>query len=194
MLIMFKSIKEDNVLIFDAEYNEGDLIQFAGLLFRKIEKDIFQICKSLNIYVKLEQSKHINRFIEDFTGITDDILNNYGVDLSEAKEIINEFLSCNGNILFVSHGLYNDRQILYDNGIDFYFLNETTPINGLCTYNAAKKLLGRDSKLTLTDIANEVGIFLNHKHNAFDDAWATMGIFSFLCRLKEDKINEEKLF
>lgn len=194
MLVMFKNIKEDNILIFDAEYNEGDLIQFAALLFRKIEKDIFQICKSLNIYIKLEPEKHINYFIEDFTGITNEILDNYGIELSEAKKVITDFLVCNGSILFVSHGLHNDRQILYDNGIDFYFLNETTPINGFCTYNASKSLLKRDSKLTLGDVANEVGIFLNHKHNAFDDAWATMGIFSFLCRLKEDRLNEEKLF
>ena len=40
MLVVFKGQNKEHILIFDAEYNEGDLIQFSGMLFRKLEKDM----------------------------------------------------------------------------------------------------------------------------------------------------------
>ena len=62
MLILFKGIKTDNVLIFDAEYNEGYLIQFAGILFKRVGKDVFQVSKSINTYIQLEENEK-NEFI-----------------------------------------------------------------------------------------------------------------------------------
>lgn len=190
MLVLFKNIEQDNILVFDAEYNEGDLIQFAGILFRKLEKDIFQIHKSINFYVKLETTK-INYFIEKFTGITDEYLEEEGVILSEAIKKINEFLTDIDNLLIVSHGLYNDRLTLENNGIDFYEMEQC--VKGLCTYNMSKRVLKRENKLKLEDVANEAGIFLANKHNAFDDTWATVAVFSLLCKLEAEEPNEENV-
>lgn len=192
MLVVFKGIKNENIVVFDAEYNEGDLIQFSGILFRRIEKEIYQISKSLNIYVKLENGEYINYFIRDFTGITDIFLEENGITLDDAKEKIQEFLCCKGDILFVSHGLYNDRQTLLNNGIDFYNVNGNETF-GFCTYNHSKIYLERNTKLRLADVAADAGIFLANKHNAFDDTWATVAIFSLLCKLKEGKENERKV-
>ena len=120
MIAVFKGIKQGHVLIFDAEYNEGNLIQFSGILFRKIEEDIFQIERSLTTYVKLEEGQ-VNRFIRDFTGITDSFLNAFGVSLAEAKEQIEKLIDIEDDeLLVVSHGITNDRRILLDNGIDLY--------------------------------------------------------------------------
>ena len=92
MLLLFKNTNYDNVIVFDAEYNEGDLIQFSGIMFRKVKNDIFQISKSINLYVDLPYNKTMNRFIEKFTGITDDFLSKNGLELTLAREKINEFL------------------------------------------------------------------------------------------------------
>jgi DNA polymerase III alpha subunit (gram-positive type) len=189
MLVVFKGIKEDNILVFDAEYNTGDLIQFAGILFKKVQKDIFQISKSVNIYVKLENSS-INRFIKAFTGITDEFLEENGVSLLEAKEEIEKFLEHKGTIIFVSHGLYNDRQILLDNEIDFYGEDEEK-LPGICTYKMAQKVLKRQNKLSLTDVAAEAGVFLSNTHNAFDDTWATIAVLSLLCKLEEEEKDDD---
>lgn len=193
MIAVFKGIKQGHVLIFDAEYNEGNLIQFAGILFRKIEKDIFQIERSLTTYVKLEEGQ-VNRFIRDFTGITDSFLNAFGVSLAEAKEQIEKLIDIEDDeLLVVSHGITNDRRILLDNGIDLYVDKNEKDIQGVCTYNAAKRLLKRDKKLTLTDVAAESGIFLSNGHNAFEDAWATVSVFCLMCKLEEELKNEKVL-
>jgi DNA polymerase III epsilon subunit-like protein len=189
---VFKGIKQQNVLVFDSEYNEGDLIQFAGILFLQIEEEIFQISKSINIYVKLENGGSINRFIQDFTGISDSFLCENGLSLADAKIAIDNFLDCKGDLLFVSHGLTNDRTTMENNGIDFYNIKDKI-ITGYCTYNSAKRILKREKKLTLEDIAAEAGLSLSNKHNAADDAWATVAVFSLLCKLDSEEKNEKVL-
>lgn len=170
MIVLFKNIKQNSVMVFDAEYNQGDLIQFSGILFRKIEKDIFQIEKSLTIYVKLE-SGHINPFIREYTGITDEYLQKNGVKLRDAQKAIYDLIDVGEEeLLVVSHGIYNDRQTLLNNGIDLYVDKNLRDIQGLCTYNASKRLLERETKLSLSDIAAEAGTYLTGCHNAFQDA------------------------
>ena len=199
MLVVFKGIKNKNIVVFDAEYNEGELIQFSSIMFRRItDDDIYQISRSLNFYVKLQEKKEINRFIADFTGITDDFLEEVGIELDEAIEKIKDFLNVEGDILFASHGLYNDRQILLSNGVDLYNVFDKK-VEGFCTYNSSKRYLKRNKNLRLEDVAAESGLFLANKHNAFDDAWATASILSLLCKLKceqeqEEKENEKKFF
>lgn len=194
MISVFKGIENSHVLIFDAEYNEGFIIQFAALLFRKIDKDIFQIKKSINFYVKLPEEKEINYFIRDFTGITDWYLNIFGERIEDARKMIEDFIRIEeDDLLVVSHGLYNDRQTLLNNDIDFYLDSKDREINGICTYNAAKRLFNRDKKLRLEDIATEAGIFLSNNHNAFDDAWATVSVFCLVCKLEEEKRYEKLL-
>lgn len=193
MIVLFKNIKQNSVMIFDAEYNQGDLIQFSGILFRKIEKDIFQIEKSLTIYVKLE-SGYINPFIREYTGITDEYLQKNGVKLRDAQKAIYDLIDVGEEeLLVVSHGIYNDRQTLLNNGIDLYVDKNFRDIQGLCTYNASKRLLERETNLSLSDIAAEAGTYLTGCHNAFQDAWATISIFCLLCKLEEERKNEKIL-
>lgn len=193
MIVVFKGVKQDRVLIFDAEYNEGSLIQFAGVLFRKIEKDIFQIEKSLTVYVQLEEG-YVNRFIEDFTGISNSFLEKYGVTLEEARKNISDLIDVGDEKLLVSsHGIYNDRQTLLSNGVDLYEDKNGKEIEGICTYNASKRLLKRDKKLTLGDVAAEAGVFLSNRHNASEDTWATIAVFCLMCKLEEEQKNEKFL-
>ena len=192
MLVVFRGIQQDNVLVFDAEYNESQLIQFSGILFRRIEEDIYQVSKSLNMYVRLQEGK-INPFIERFTGINDIYLETFGEKIEDAKEKIYDLIDVEGSLVLASHGLTNDRRTMLNNDIDLYLNKQNEAIDGLCTYNAAKRLLGRDKKLTLEDVAADAGIFLSNGHNAFDDAWATISVFSLLCKLEEEKRNEKFL-
>jgi len=195
MLVVFKGNTHEHILAFDAEYNEGQLIQFSGILFKRIEKDVYQICKSLNRYVKL-RSGHINRFIREFTGITDEYLLREGITLDVAREQIYELVDVH-DLLVVSHGLYNDRQTMLGNEINMYTNVEEEEVCGSCTYQAAKRLLDRDKKLTLADVAEDAGVFLSNQHNAFDDAWATIAVYSLLSKLEEERKIEKtnkKLF
>jgi len=66
-------------------------------------------------------------------------------------------------------------------------------VTGLCTYNMSKRILKRDNHLKLEDVASEAGIFLSRKHNAFDDTWATVAVFSLLCKLDAEETDEKSI-
>jgi len=191
MLILFKNVKEENILIFDAEYNEGDLIQFAGILFKRINKDVFQISKSINFFVKLEDEKKVNYFIERFTGISNQVLDEFGIDLDQAIIELDFFLDGITDLLVVSHGLYNDRITLENNGFNLFEKGDIV-YKGFCTYNNAKRLLNRDKKLKLEDLAEEAGLFLSGYHDAFKDTMATTAVFSLLCKFESEQKEEKK--
>ncbi len=194
MLIVLRNIENSHVLFFDAEYSEGFLIQFSGILLKKIEENIFQISKSLNTYVKMPETVKVNNFIKNFTGITDSYLETFGLSLEESKTIVEELINIDEkDLLVVSHGLTNDRRVLLDNEINLYEDCNGNEIRGICTYNMAKRILKREKRLKLEDIANESGLFITNDHNAFTDAWATIAIFSFLCKKEEEGLNEKLL-
>jgi hypothetical protein len=44
--------------------------------------------------------------------------------------------------------------------------------------------LGRKDRLKLSDIAREAGWYTDREHNAFNDAWATAWVFSYLKALE----------
>ena len=194
MIVVFKGINNSRVLIFDAEYSEGYTIQFAGILFRKIEENIFQIEKSLNIYIRLPEEVKVNRFIQDFTGISDIYLDTFGINLDEARKTIHDFITVpDHDLLVVSHGLTNDRRTLMAADINLYHDADGKEIQGLCTYNAAKRIIKRDKRLRLEDVAADAGVFLGNTHNAFDDTWATISVFSLLRKLEEEEKREKLL-
>jgi len=86
--------------------------------------------------------------------------------------------------MIISHGLKNDRLVLKDNGINFNSYEDTDgkmkPVDGYCTFNNAKRILERDKKLKLEDLAEEAGYYLSCAHNAYHDMWATVAVFTFL--------------
>ena len=191
MVILFKNIKKPKVLIFDAEYNEGDLIQFSGILFRNINKelDLFQIEKSLLVYCKPAENYVVNPFIERFTGITSEFLNRKGISLEETSKLVVSLLDFPEECIVVSHGVSNDRQVLLENGVDLYE-NNNKDLIGICTYTMARRVLDRNNSLSLKDVAAEAGLFLGDGHNAYNDALITACVLSFLCKI--DGGNKEK--
>lgn len=182
MKLNINNVPQDNILIFDIEYDQNVLIQLATLTLRKIESDVFQLTRSTNTYIDPNQS--VSSFFMGYTNITNDYLRHNGTDLAGVRSLAHEVVFDVGtnNTLLVSHGLDNDLEILYKNGIDW----KTLP-NKYDTYKKAKELLQRGSLLTLKDIAQNDGFFMFNEHNAYADAWGTLHAF---CWLKE---NEERI-
>lgn len=176
----------------DLEFNNKSLVQFAGLLFQIIDDDTYQLVRSCNQYVT---TKVCFPFVE-YTSITNNFLEANGVSLSDLKEIIfGDFLGDVDlkDIMIVSHGLKNDRLILLENDIDLTHLDDKSrPIDGYCTFSNAKRILKRDKRLTAADIAEECGYYLHHAHNAYNDAWAEVAIFTFLKKIEQQNLLEER--
>lgn len=180
MQLKINNIKQNNIIIFDIEYDQRSLVQLAFLILTKTEPNIFALTKSVNIYVKTNHS--LNPFFIRYTNITNDFLRDNGIDLAGARTLVNEVILDidKTDCLVVSHGLKNDLELLLNNGINFKEIQEH-----YCTYDNAKKLLKRNSGLTLQDIALEDGYSAFNAHNAYADVWSTLHAFCYLKEIED---------
>lgn len=182
MILYFKGIKHQHIFISDIEYDNNKVIQFAGLLFKKIDakNSLYQVEGSINTFIKQDE---VGIYATRYTGIDKNLLQQYG---QTEEEFLEQYKTLFKNVdmsdtLFVSHGSKNDRKIL--KGLPAIDL----PKHSFCTYRNAKRILGRESKLTLAEVAAEAGYFLDNAHDAFADAWATVAALSFLLKIDGDE-------
>jgi DNA polymerase III epsilon subunit-like protein len=178
MLLYFHNIKHEHVFVCDIEYDKNNILQFAAMVFKLVDKknSIYQLAYNMNFYVK---TSYIHHYTIKYTGLTPKFLNQHGIHKEAFINVINNFLNELNpeTTLFVSHGSKNDRLILKTFGI------QPLPSHSYCTFKNAKRILKRETDLTLNDIAIEAGFQLNHKHDAHFDALTTVVIFSFLQKL-----------
>lgn len=115
------NVNKEYIASIDIEYDNGNIIQIGSIMLKKIGKNIFQVCRSFNVYIKKEG---VTKFVQEYTNINQSFLNEYGVSLQEAQESWKEYLKDidEDDLLFVSHGIYQDSLILANNGfsIDSY--------------------------------------------------------------------------
>ena len=179
MKIFLNNNKYTNIILFDIEYDGPSLVQLAFLILTKTESNMYVLSKSVNLYVKSDRP--LSPFFTRYTHITNDFLCDNGIDPTVARTLVEQHLldiDVN-NSLLVSHGIKNDADILKQN---CFALSKIK--NHYCTYNMARKLLKRDNKLSLADIAAEDGYFMFNAHNAYADVWATLHAFCFLQNLQ----------
>lgn len=164
------------------------LVQFTGLLFQWIDDETYQLMRSCNEYVT---DRVCYPFVE-YTSITNSFLVENGVPLPDmVASIIEDFLRDIPlqEVLVISHGLKNDRMVMLENGLNLSNINGQ-PIDGYCTFENARKILKRQNNLTLQDIALECGYYLHQAHNAYNDAWAEVAVFTYLKKIEEQQKGE----
>ena len=181
MRLQIPNITTENIIIFDIEYDGPSLVQLAFLILYRREPNIFEVLKSVNIY--LRQNHPVNYFFTKYTNITNAFLSDEGIDLSVARSLVNDcLLNINTNsCTVVSHGVKNDLELLAAHGIDFISLPEH-----YCTYTAAKRLLNRKKDLKLQNIAEDSGYYMFNAHNAYSDVWGTLHAFCYLKELESE--------
>jgi DNA polymerase III epsilon subunit-like protein len=179
MLMVFKGIKQEYVYVADTEYDRMEILQSSGLVFKRIDErnDIYQLDFSFNYFVKKEK---VHRYIQKFTGITTEFLDENGLTKEEFLTVYDSmFEGIDPNdVLFVSHGSQADKKVIKNAEVSFI------PEHSYCTYKAAKRILKREERLTLSDVSQEAGYMLQNSHDAYADAVATACIFSFLKKLE----------
>lgn len=175
MVMNFQNIKRKHILVMDLEFDQMDLLQAAGFVFTMVDEKIFtyQLKSSFNFYIKRDK---VGKYTEKYTGINPQFLNDNGIDLEDFIEQFNEMMSeiDLDDTVFVSHGAKNDRSVLKHSGID------KLPSHSFCTYKNATKILQRENRLSLSEVAKDAGYILFNKHDAFQDVVATVAVFSFL--------------
>ena len=161
MIIKCYNTDEEYLLFLDIEFNNLDLVQYAGLLFKRIEDETYQLMRSCNIYI----SSQVCYAFANYTSITNNFLKENGMPLESAIDLIeNDFLKDvpYNKLMMISHGLKNDRVVLNKAGLN-------TSMNGYCTFVNARRILERQDNLSLEAIATDAGYYLHHAHNAFND-------------------------
>lgn len=116
--MIIKAYNENHkyLLFIDLEFNNLDMVQFAGLLFQRIEENTYQLMRSCNQYVT---AKVCYPFAE-YTSITNNFLKENGVPLPDVVAFVeDEFLKDidTNEMLVISHGLKNDRIVLDKAGL-----------------------------------------------------------------------------
>ena len=189
MIIRAYNENHKYLLFVDLEFvstKEGaQLVQFAGLLFKKIDHETYQLMRSYNQYVT---GQVCYPFME-YTSITNNFLVENGIPLKDLIALLDETLIDEIDLddtLLVSHGLKNDRITLEQNGI-FFRNSKGNPIDGYCTFTNARRILQRTERLTLTDVCEDAGYYVHNAHNAFTDVWGEVAVFTYLKKLEEQE-------
>ena len=190
MIIKCYNEKHPWLLFLDIEFDQLQLVQFSGALFKKIDEDTYQLASTITQYI----TASVSIYFQDYTKITQDFLATNGIPLESLRDLLfGEVLKDidMGDLMVISHGLKNDRLVLKENDINFnYYVDaedKTKPIDGYCTFNNAKRILNREKKLKLEDLAEEAGYYLSCAHNAYNDMWATVSVFTFLKKLDYER-------
>lgn len=189
MIIRCYNENHPYILFLDIEFNNESLVQFSGLLFKNIDTETYQLMRSLNTYVS---TKVCYPFM-DYTSITNNFLDELGIPLADVISLIEDDFLLDipySDLLVVSHGLRNDRLMLMKNGINL-LTHDDKPIDGYCTFTNARRILGRESHLTLGDMAEEAGYYIHSAHNAFMDTWAEVSVYTYLKKLEKQILDEK---
>ena len=59
MIIHSYNERHEYLLFIDLEFNNKSLVQFSGLLFKQIDKEVYQMMRSCNFYISLICGKFI---------------------------------------------------------------------------------------------------------------------------------------
>ena len=169
-MLYISNENHDNLLFLDCEFDKEELIQLAIFHFKKEKDNLYKLQSDINVYIK---RKEVSYYCRTITNITSNFLENYGIDIENAKEIFNDyFKNIKGSILIIGHGIKQDINIIQKFGI---ILPE---YDSFCTYTSAKVLF-QDTKLSLEELSAATGFYLN-SHDAHSDAMALIPVFSMI--------------
>ena len=182
MIIYLPKLQYKNIILFDIEYDHNSLVQLAFIILGAKGPEVYEVKKSFNVYMK--QSHSLSQFFTSYTNINDVYLRNNGLDLPRARALVEEvvFDIEVSDTLLVGHGMDNDMRLL-----DEYNICLSRFSNRYDTYKHAKKVLKRNQRLSLAEVAAEDCYFMFDEHNAYADVWGLLHAFSLLVELEGEQ-------
>ena len=126
--------------------------------------------------------QHIPEFIQNMTGITD----NMTIDAPDEYPVLQDVydILSQKSVCFAAHNCNFDWSFVNESFKREHFNNLDIP--KLCTLKLAKKIVSKNIKKNVGDLANYYNIPIINRHRAFGDAYATALFFiEFLHILKD---------
>lgn len=149
---------------FSANYD--DIIEISAY---KIENGI---PKEYSVFVKLDQAKLTNK-ITELTSITQEMLNNEGIDV---KEALKGFIDFVGNSYIVAHNAKFDIPFIEEKIRKYLGIEKK--YSYIDTLNFAKVMLKDELKrFSLDVVSKKLGVNLEQHHRAIYDTMACYNIF-----------------
>lgn len=84
MIFYMRDESKPYIVSLDVEHEGRQIIQVGAVMLQWIGESVYQICRSLNVYVKVDFT--ISAFVQRYTDITNDFIQQYGISLKEAIE------------------------------------------------------------------------------------------------------------
>ena len=178
MIIYIPEEEHENLLFVDTEFSgsERELIQVAMINFKKLNdaENLYFFSNSLNIY----KDTKVTVGFENYTNIKQGFLGNHGLKPEEFVKRLHMFVDANNlndcNTLLIGHGLKQDHELLLKEGCNLMFVDKYD------TFESAKAILEINTGLSLEALAVSAGYFIASQHDAYQDAFALIPIFSQL--------------
>lgn len=83
MIYYMRGMDKPYIMAIDIEYDKNAIIQLGSITLKRVGEYLYQPCRSLNIYIR---KNDLCQFVQDYTNITQDFLNEYGETLEEAQK------------------------------------------------------------------------------------------------------------
>lgn len=185
--------KGNSLLIFPVDYTVVD-IETTGLSPEYDE--IIELCAVryrnkdfVEKYTTLvNPSNEIDNFIEQLTGITNDML----ATAPKIKEVLPEFLDFIGNDVIVGHNVNFDINFLYDNSIEY--LSKPLTNDFVDTMRIARLLHKENRHNRLSDLSERYGLSYDGAHRSEYDCSLTNSVLQlFEKEFKESYGDDAKL-
>ena len=187
--------KYKHLIFFDTEFistrRKNQPIEISLIAYDIVDNEL-KYDKSFSTYILLEKGVYLNKYVTAFTGIDNEMLDKYGIRISDAKEQFLYFLLnysprdtllvgwSISNDIFMFDILVNKDERTFDLSVfDWYDLS-----NVFTSLYAEKK----NETLSLSNACKMIGIENLNFHDSLEDANATKYVMEYL--FKEQGINK----
>lgn len=85
MIFYMRDESKPYIISLDIEHEGRQIIQVGAIMLQWIGDSVYQICRSLNVYVDVDFP--LSAFVQKYTEITNSVIRDYGVPLSEANAL-----------------------------------------------------------------------------------------------------------
>jgi len=179
--------KFDNIIVLDTEttgldFRKDEIIEFAAL--RAVQEEgRTVVAEEFDLFIKLTPGRKLSQFITDLTGITQEMLDNEGVEKGEAAHRFAQMLR-HENTLIVAYNAQFDLQFIFyllmDNG-EAECLKGTKMLDALTVYKDR-----REYPHKLCNAIEAYELDEENSHRAIDDAKATLTLLKAMENERND--------
>lgn len=172
--------KYDYIIFFDTEFisarTKRQPIEISFIAY-KIEKNELIYQQTFTTYIRLQKGIFLNQYVKAFTGITGEMLKDYGIPIHEARIQFIDFISKFGldNCILAGWDIINDK-IMINHLLNYD--DPTLEVSDFVWYDVANPYIAyhykdMQTRPSLSYACEECGYQVDKFHNSYDDAIAT---------------------